>query len=201
MNPERVELEPQDRCLNGTLLDNLEALRSQKTKLEHAVERLIDSFAEGLIEKDQFATRMARTKSRIADLDNRIRAYAGDVDQREHLRLAMKRLRQLAATIGPELGSADLGGHRKEVPMTRLASTRAGRSPEAQLFSGHDSWLHPSVPQFTEYLGALRNHWEPQSYGASARCGLRDPGFARSNSYQHRAVYGAVFDEVANGLY
>ena len=33
------------------------------------MERLIDSFAEGLIEKDQFASRMARTKSRIADLD------------------------------------------------------------------------------------------------------------------------------------
>ena len=107
MNPQRVELEPRDRTLNGTLLDNLEALRSQKTKLEHAVERLIDSFAEGLIEKDQFAARMARTKSRIADLDSRIRAYAGDVDQREHLRVAMERLRELAATIGPELGSAD----------------------------------------------------------------------------------------------
>jgi len=107
MNPQRVELEPQDTTPSGTLLDNLEALRSQKTKLEHAVERLIDSFAEGLIEKDQFAARMARTKSRIADLDSRIRAYAGDVDQREHLRVAMKRLRELAATIGPELGSAD----------------------------------------------------------------------------------------------
>ncbi len=71
------------------------------------MERLIDSFAEGLIEKDQFASRMPRTKSRIADLDSRIRAYAGDVDQREHLRVALKRLRELAATIGPELGSAD----------------------------------------------------------------------------------------------
>ena len=107
MNPQRVELEPPERTLNGTLLDNLEALRSQRTKLEHAVERLIDSFAEGLIEKDQFAARMARTKSRIADLDSRIRVHAGDVDQREQLRVAMKRLRELAATIGPELGSAD----------------------------------------------------------------------------------------------
>ncbi len=107
MNPQRVELEQQDRIMNGTLLDNLEALRSQKTKLQHAVERLIDSFSEGLIEKDQFASRMARTKSRIVDLDARIKAYAGDVDQREHLRLATNRLRELAATVGPQLGSAD----------------------------------------------------------------------------------------------
>jgi len=106
-NPQRVELEHQDRTKNGALLGNLETLRSQKTKLQHAVERLIDGFAEGLIEKDQFASRMARTKSRIADLDTRIRAYAGEVDQRERLRLATNRLRELAATVGPELGSAD----------------------------------------------------------------------------------------------
>ena len=50
---------------------------------------------------------MARTKSRIADLDARIKAYVGDVDQREYLRLAMNRLRELAAPVGPELGTAD----------------------------------------------------------------------------------------------
>ena len=71
------------------------------------MERLIDSFAEGLIEKDQFASRMARTKSRIADLDARTKVYASDVDQREHLRLATNRLRELAARVGPELGSAN----------------------------------------------------------------------------------------------
>lgn len=106
-NPETVALEHQDSTKNGELLDNLETLRSQKAKLERALERLIDSFADDLIDKDQFASRMGRTKSRIADLDAKIRAYAGDVDQREHLRLAINRLRELGATVGPELGSAD----------------------------------------------------------------------------------------------
>lgn len=107
MNPQSVELEHQNRTKNGALLDNLEILRSQKAKLEHGAERLIDSFAEGLIDKDQFASRMGRTKCRIADLDARIKTYAGDVDQREHLRVATNRLRELAATVGPELGNAD----------------------------------------------------------------------------------------------
>jgi len=107
MNPQRVELEHQNRTMNGALLDNLEALRSQKAKLQHAVERLIDSFAEGLIEKDQFTSRMDRTKSRIADLDARIKVYASDVDQREHVRRAINQLRDLAATVGPELITAD----------------------------------------------------------------------------------------------
>ena len=107
MNPERIELEPQDRSTTRTLLDNLETQRSQRAKLQHAVERLIDSFAEGLIEKEQFASRIARTKIRIADLDARIEANSGDVDRREHLQLATNRLRELAATIKPELVSAD----------------------------------------------------------------------------------------------
>jgi site-specific DNA recombinase len=79
----------------------------QRANLQHTVERLIDSFAEGLIEKDQFASRMARTKGRIAELDARIKADSGAVDQREHIRLATNRLRELAATIGTELASAD----------------------------------------------------------------------------------------------
>lgn len=107
MNPQTLELEHHNRTKNGSLLDNLETLRSQKAKLEHGVERLIDSFADGLIDKDQFASRMGRTNSRIADLDTRIKTYAGDLDQKEHLRLATNRLRELAATVGPELGSAD----------------------------------------------------------------------------------------------
>jgi site-specific DNA recombinase len=59
MNPERIELEHQESSKAGTLLGNLEILRSQRTKLQHAVERLIDSFTEGLIEKGQF-TRFSR---------------------------------------------------------------------------------------------------------------------------------------------
>jgi hypothetical protein len=40
-------------------------LRSQRTKLQHAMERLIDSFTEGLIEKDSaLADEVAGIESR-----------------------------------------------------------------------------------------------------------------------------------------
>jgi site-specific DNA recombinase len=107
MNPEMIELEYQKRSTTGTLSENLESLRSQRTKLQYAMERLIDSFTEGLIEKDQFTTRMARIKTRIADLDGKLEADAGDVDQREHFRLATARLRELATAVGPELATAN----------------------------------------------------------------------------------------------
>ncbi len=107
MNPERIELQHQKSSKARTLLGNLKILRSQRTKLQHAVERLIDSFTEGLIEKGQFTPRMDRTKHRIADLDARIRDNAGDIDQLERLQLATSRFRELAAAIGPELPGAD----------------------------------------------------------------------------------------------
>ena len=115
MNPERIELEHQESSKAGTLLGNLEILRSQRTKLQHAVERLIDSFTEGLIEKGQFTSRMDRTKHRIADLDARIRDNAGDVDQVERHRLATSRFRELAAAIGPQLAGADWQRRREIV--------------------------------------------------------------------------------------
>ena len=61
-------------------MGNLEALNAQRLKLQHALERLIHSFTEGLIDKDQFTSRMGRTKSRIADLDVKIKSDAGDVN-------------------------------------------------------------------------------------------------------------------------
>ena len=88
-------------------MGNLEVLNAQRLKLQHALKPLIDSFTEGSIDQDQFTSRMGRTTSRIADLDVKIKSDAGDVDASENLRLAVNRIRELAAAIGPELTSAD----------------------------------------------------------------------------------------------
>jgi site-specific DNA recombinase len=106
-HPERLEHEYQSSGGVGASLETVETLKAQRLKLQHALERLIDSFTEGLIEKDQFTSRMARTKSRIAELDTKIKDDAGDVDQLEHLRLTASRLRELAAAVGPHLANAD----------------------------------------------------------------------------------------------
>ena len=48
------------------LPENVEALKGQRQKLQHGIERLIDTFAEGVIDKDQFTVRMNRAKARLA---------------------------------------------------------------------------------------------------------------------------------------
>lgn len=110
-DPQKLQKDCPDRNKADASFESLETLKSQRVKLQHALERLIDSFTEGLIEKDQFTSRLDRTKRRIADLDAKIREDAGDVDGRENLRLATNRLRELAVAIGTGLASA--GWHRK----------------------------------------------------------------------------------------
>jgi site-specific DNA recombinase len=123
--PERLEREYQDRSRVGASLGDVDTLKAERVKLQHAVERLIDSFTEGLIDKDQFTSRMDRTKSRIADLDAKIKVDAGDVDQLEHLRVAAKRVRELAAAVGPHLASADWQ-RRREIIRTIVQRIEIG---------------------------------------------------------------------------
>lgn len=125
-HPERLEHEYQDGGRAGTSLENVESLKAQRLKLQHALERLIDSFTEGLIEKDQFTSRMARTKNRIAELDAKIKADAGDADQLEHMRLAASRLRELAAAVGPYLVTADWH-RRRDIIRTLVQRIEIGR--------------------------------------------------------------------------
>jgi site-specific DNA recombinase len=105
---------------------SVETQKAQRLKLQHALERLIDSFTEGLIEKDQFTSRMARTKSRIAELDAKIKDDAGDADRLEYLRLAAKRLRELATAVGPHLATADWH-RRRDIIRTLVQRIEIGR--------------------------------------------------------------------------
>lgn len=125
-HPERLEHEYQVGGKVGASLESVETLKAQRLKLQPALERLIDSFTEGLIEKDQFTSRMGRTKSRIAELDRKIKDDAGDVDRLEHLRLAASRLRELAAAVGPHLANSDWH-RRRDIIRTLVQRIEIGR--------------------------------------------------------------------------
>jgi len=106
-NPESLEQEAQDSTRRGAIPEDVDALRAQRQKLRHGMERLIDSLAEGVIEKDQFTSRMNRTKGRIAELDTKIASQAADEDRRAHVRSAMSRLTELSSHLQSVLKRAD----------------------------------------------------------------------------------------------
>jgi chromosome segregation ATPase len=114
-NPGKLERDFKESSNALASLETAEALKARRLKQQQGLERLIDSFTEGLISKDQFTSRMARIRSRIAELDAQIQAYSGDIDQMEHLRLAVARLHELSATIGPDLADADWHRQREVI--------------------------------------------------------------------------------------
>jgi site-specific DNA recombinase len=125
-SPEKLERQFKEGGDAVASVQNAEALKVRRLKQQHALERLIDSFTEGLIEKDQFTSRMARTKGRIAELDAQIQAYSGDIDQLENVRLAAERLQELSATIGPDLLDADWH-RRRELIRTLVQRVEIGK--------------------------------------------------------------------------
>jgi site-specific DNA recombinase len=93
--------------------EDVEALRAQRHRLRHGVERLIDSLAEGVIDKDQFTVRMNRAKSRLMDLDAKIASETTDEDRHAHVRSAMTRLTELSTHLKPQANKADWATKRE----------------------------------------------------------------------------------------
>jgi site-specific DNA recombinase len=77
------------------------------------MERMIDSLAEGLSDKNQFTSRVARTKARIAELDAKIASQVAQDEQRAHVRAVMSRLTELSDHLRSQLKDADWGTKRE----------------------------------------------------------------------------------------
>jgi site-specific DNA recombinase len=102
-----------DSARRKELPEDLQALRKKRQKLQHGIDRLIDSFADGVIDKDQFTSRMNRAKARLADLERKIAAQAANEERRVHIQSAMGRLTELSHHLESQLKEADWGSKRE----------------------------------------------------------------------------------------
>jgi len=113
LSADSLQQEDQHKDPRNGLPENVDILRAQRQKLRHGLERLIDSLAEGVIEKDQFTARMNRTKARIADIDTKIGAQAAEEDRRAHVGSVMSRLAELSSHLQSQLNDADWSTKRE----------------------------------------------------------------------------------------
>jgi site-specific DNA recombinase len=131
-NPERLERNYQQNLPTASP-ENLEGLKSQLGKLQRGMERLIDSYSEGVIEKEQFMSRLSRTKARIGELEARIRASADGVSGRQEPRLLVEHYRKLAVHLGCDLEGADWN-RRREIIRNLVERVELGRQSIAVVF-------------------------------------------------------------------
>ncbi len=132
-NPQRLEQEHQQRLAVATSSENLDILKAQLVKLRRGMERLIDSYSEGVIDKEQFMPRLSRTKSRIAEFEARIYANAEGADRRQELRLLMNHFQKLAVHLGPGVEDADWN-RRREIIRSLVERIEIGRASMAIVF-------------------------------------------------------------------
>lgn len=105
-DPQRVEQEYRRR-LAPSPGDERRSVDAQLGKLRQGLARLIDSYAEGVIEKAEFEPRITRLRQRIAGLEEQAEQIAQAAALQDELRLIIGRLDTFAAQVRDGLAGAD----------------------------------------------------------------------------------------------
>src|SRR2546430_6328213 len=87
--------------------DTPESLRAQSNKLRQGMARLIDSYAEGVIGKEEFEPRITRMKQRVTALEDQARQLADEAAQHPELQLIIGRLEDFVPKVQSGLATAD----------------------------------------------------------------------------------------------
>jgi hypothetical protein len=103
--PERLEQEYRQRLQFPSKPNEQERLDTQMGKLRRGLARLIDSYAEGLIDKQEFEPRVTRMRERLQHLKE-------EAEGEEELRAILGRLETFAAKVKDGLHDADFQTRR-----------------------------------------------------------------------------------------
>ena len=132
--PKRLEQEYQRR-LQATSKDQdaLALLQAQSTKLRQGIARLIDTYTEGLIDKQEFEPRLSRLRQRLSELDTKAQQLTAETTRQAELRLVITQLEDLAAKVNDGLANCDWLT-RRELIRTLVQSVRIGKDEVTVVF-------------------------------------------------------------------
>ena len=116
-NPQRLEMEYRRRgeAPSDAISENLANLNAQITKLRRGIGRLIDSYAEGLIEKTEFEPRITRLKQRVAILEAQVKHLNDEATLHQEIRLIIGRLEEFAQKVNHGLDQTSWDAQRQMI--------------------------------------------------------------------------------------
>src|SRR5579864_6934303 len=112
-DPQRLEHEYRQRLLPAEQDTQTKPLQAQLGKLRHGIARLIDSYTDGLIDKQEFEPRLARLRERVKQLEQQIQRLNAASDIDAELRMIVGRLETFAAKVQDGLHQADFQTRRE----------------------------------------------------------------------------------------
>jgi site-specific DNA recombinase len=101
-------LQPQAQAKNH----DLAGIESQLNKLRQGTMRIIDSFSEGLIDKQEFEPRIKRLRERIEKLEEQARELSDQAKLQSELHLIIGRLEDFNSRVKDGLDQADWNSRR-----------------------------------------------------------------------------------------
>src|SRR6266704_2209979 len=107
-HPERLEWEYRRRLVQEEKApDELSSLEARMGRLRQGIARLIDSYAEGLIDKAEFEPRIARMRERLQHMEAQAQQVRDEASLERELTLILGRLDEFAARVKTGLHEAD----------------------------------------------------------------------------------------------
>ncbi|QAU22704.1 recombinase family protein [Dyella sp. M7H15-1] len=118
-HPERLKNEYQRRLdmmeRNERNSFDTSSLEKQRLQLEKGKSRLIDSYADGIIDKTDFEPKMQQLKGRLEQIDQQILESRQQGAVQRELFLVINRLEEFAGALSKKLGTLDLETKRRIV--------------------------------------------------------------------------------------
>src|SRR5437764_9334163 len=122
--PSRLEQEYRQRLLAKESSTELAGLETSLGRLRQGIARLIDSYAEGMIDKAEFEPRITRMRQRINQVEKQVRQIQDEAGMEHELRLILGRLETFASKVKEGLEEADWVT-RREINSTLVNSQEA----------------------------------------------------------------------------
>jgi site-specific DNA recombinase len=169
-------------------------LDAQIGKLRQGLARLIDSYAEGLIDKQEFEPRITRLRQRLIALEEQAQQLQDEAALHTELRLIIGRLENFAAQVHNGLAAADWTSKRELI----RALVKRVEVTQEQVNVVFRVDQHPTEPDPGKKSLQLRRGSKHSALGDTSVSGMPHVLF-------HVASFQPLFDqlpcrEIANGL-
>jgi site-specific DNA recombinase len=200
--PQRLLQEYQRRLHAPHPNESRSALEAQAVKLRQGLSRLIDGYAEGLIDKQEFQPRVESTRKRLRKLEQTIQALADEEGRQQELQLVLTRLEDFSQHVVAGLEQADWT-QRRELIRTLVKRVEIGSQAVNVIFR-----VEPVTPNMDPESGSLpdcgrREHCSLRRTHLRLRplAILRHPGLEPFlDQAKHTAIGHAMLDELHGPL-
>jgi len=105
---QRLQQEYQRRLNSPKLQDpNLAVLQAQRSKIQQGMARLIDSYAEGFVQKAEFEPRITRLRQRLTALEEQAQHLQDQENLQLEFQTVIRRLEEFGEKVNDQLAQAD----------------------------------------------------------------------------------------------